>query len=273
MINFFHTFNPNPIFLSFGPLHIYWYGLFIVIGIMMALAIYLKIAPYYNLKKDTIIDLVFWAVIFGIIGARIYHVVLEWSYYYKYPLDIFKVWQGGLAIHGALIAGILVGWVFAKKNNLNFWLLAAVAAPGLALAQAIGRWGNYFNQELFGRPTDLAWGIPIDIMKRPLEYLSAEFFHPTFLYESTGNFLIFLVLIFFHIWIIKKKKFDNFIYFLIFGLYLFLYSVLRFSLEFVRIDATPVFGIFRFPQIASIIIVLLTFIILIYKIKKDKKIG
>jgi phosphatidylglycerol:prolipoprotein diacylglycerol transferase len=268
MINFLHTFNPNPIFLSFGQFHIYWYGLFIVVGILAALSICLKIGSYYSLKKEEVIDLTFWLVVFGIIGARIYHVVLEWSYYAQYPLDIFKVWQGGLAIHGALIAGVLVGWFFAKKNNLDFWLLAAITAPGLALAQAIGRWGNYFNGELFGKPTDLAWGIPIDIMKLPLEYISADFFHPTFLYESIGNFLIFLILISLHIWIIKKKKFNNFIYFLIFSFYLFSYSVLRFSLEFVRIDATPVVGIFRFPQIASIIIVLLTFALLVYKIRK-----
>lgn len=271
-MNFLHTFTPNPIFLSFGSLHIYWYGLFIVIGIMTALAISLKLGSYYNIKKETIIDLVFWVVIFGIIGARIYHVILEWPYYAEYPLDIFKVWQGGLAIHGALIAGVLVGWFFAKKNNLNFWLLAAITAPGLALAQAIGRWGNYFNGELFGKPTDLAWGIPIDIMKRPLEYISAEFFHPTFLYESIGSFLIFLILISLHIWIIKERQFNSFSYFLLFISYLIMYSILRFSLEFVRIDATPVVGIFRFPQIASIIIVLLTFILLVYKIKKDKKI-
>jgi len=246
----------------------------------MALVVCLKISAYYNLKKETIIDLAFWLVIFGIIGARVYHVILEWPYYSSYPWDIFKVWQGGLAIHGAIIAGVLTVWFFAKKNNLNFWLLSAIVAPGLALAQAIGRWGNYFNGELFGKPTDFPWGIPIDIMKRPLEYIPALFFLPTFLYESIGNFLIFLVLVSFHIWVIKKRQFRDIFsarggsatggYFLTFIFYLIMYSILRFSLEFIRIDATPVVGIFRFPQIASIIIVLLTFVLLIYKIRKDK---
>ncbi|MDD5291442.1 MAG: prolipoprotein diacylglyceryl transferase [Patescibacteria group bacterium] len=270
MVNFLHTFNPNPILVSFGPINIYWYGFFIVLGALAAIAVAFKISSYYSLKKEAIIDLAFWLVIGGIIGARLYHVFLEFPYYLKYPLNIFKVWQGGLAIHGAIIAGLLIIWFFAKKRNLDFWLLTAIIAPGLALAQAIGRWGNYFNGELFGKPTNLGWGIPIDIMRRPLEYISSEFFHPTFLYESIGNFLIFLILISLHIWIIGKKQFKNYSYFLIFSFYLIMYSILRFSLEFIRIDETPVIWSLRFPQIASLIIVLLTFALLIYKIRKDK---
>ncbi len=273
MINFFHTFNPNPVLISFGPIHVYWYGFFIVLGALAAIAVALKISSYYGVKKEAIIDLAFWLVLGGIIGARIYHVLLEFPFYLKYPLDIFKVWQGGLAIHGAIIAGLLIIWIFAKKRSLDFWLLAAIIAPGLALAQAIGRWGNYFNGELFGKPTGLSWGIPIDIMKRPLEYISSDFFHPTFLYESIGNFLIFLILISFHIWIIKKGKFKNSFYFLLFTFYLVMYSILRFCLEFIRIDETPVFLNLRFPQIASLIIVLLTFALLIYRIRKDKKLA
>ncbi|MDD5071170.1 MAG: prolipoprotein diacylglyceryl transferase [Patescibacteria group bacterium] len=272
-MNFFHTFNPDPILVSFGPIHIYWYGFFIVLGSLAAIATALKISSYYGLKKETIVDLAFWLILGGIIGARIYHIFLELPYYWQYPLDIFKVWQGGLAIHGAIIAGLFVIWFFARKRNLNFWLLAAVIAPGLALAQAIGRWGNYFNRELFGKPTNLDWGIPIDIMGRPLEYISSDFFHPTFLYESIGNFLIFLILISFHVWVIKKGQFKIFFYFLFFIFYLITYSVLRFSLEFIRIDETPVIWNLRFPQIASLIIILLTFVLLVYKIKKDKKIG
>jgi len=267
-MSFLHTFNPNPILVSFGPIHVYWYGFFIVFGALAAIAVALKISSYYSLKKEAIIDLAFWLVLGGIIGARVYHVLLELPYYLEYPLDIFKVWQGGLAIHGAIIAGVLVIWFFARKRGFDFWLLSTIIAPGLALAQAIGRWGNYFNGELFGKPTDFPLGIPIDIMKRPLEYISSEFFHPTFFYESIGNFLIFLILISFHIWIIKKHKFNSFSYFLLFSFYLITYSVLRFSLEFVRIDETPELWGLRWPQIASLIIVLLTFGLIIYKIKK-----
>lgn len=273
MIDFLHTFKPSPILFSFGPFSIYWYGFFIVIGASLAIVIALKISPYYNLKKETVIDLAFWLIVGGIIGARIYHVVLESSYYLKYPLDIFKIWQGGLAIHGAIIAGLIIIWLFTKKYNLNFWLTAAIIIPGLALAQAIGRWGNYFNQELFGWPTTLPWGIPIDILKRPAEYISSEFFHPTFLYESIGNFLIFLILIFFHLWIIKNRQFKNYIYCRLSTIYLILYSTLRFSLEFIRVDETLIFLSLRFPQITSLVIILLTFALLIYKMRKDNKLA
>jgi len=145
MINFLHTFTPNPILISLGPINIYWYGLFIVFGILVALALTLKLSEYYDLEKNKIIDIGFWVIIFGIAGARIYHVLLDLPYYLENPVNILKIWEGGLAIHGALILGGLTAWYLVRKYSLNFWKLAAVVAPGLALAQAIGRWGNYFN--------------------------------------------------------------------------------------------------------------------------------
>jgi phosphatidylglycerol:prolipoprotein diacylglycerol transferase len=316
MINFLHTFHPSPILISIGPVNIYWYGFFIVLGIFAAMAVIIKLSSYYpesRINKEIIIDLAFWLVLAGLVGARLYHVFLELSYYLDNPLDVFKIWQGGLAIHGGIIAGIIVIWFFAKKitpllakpacpvgregqgggltigainhetsPNLslvrrenNFWFLSALLAPGLALAQVIGRWGNYFNQELFGGPTNLPWGIPIDIFNRPLEYASYEFFHPTFLYESIGNFLIFLILIFIHIWIIKNKrqkiptsyKLQATSYRLCVMSYLILYSLLRFFLEFIRIDDTPTFLGLRWPQIMSILIIIASTVILL----KNKK--
>jgi phosphatidylglycerol:prolipoprotein diacylglycerol transferase len=241
----------------------------IVIGVILAIAIAIKLAGYYKIKKETIIDLSFYLIIFGIIGARIYHVGLEWQYYLKYPLDIFKIWNGGLAIHGAIIAGLIVVYVFSLKKKINFWLLTSLIVPGLSLALAIGRWGNYFNQEIFGYPTGLPWGIPIDFIKRPLEFISAEYFQPTFLYESLGSFVIFVALILFHYFTIKKKIFVNKNYQLMTVAYLVMYSILRFSLEFVRIDRTPVVSGLRWPQITSLIIVLLCIPLLaLPKIKK-----
>jgi phosphatidylglycerol:prolipoprotein diacylglycerol transferase len=309
MIHFLHTFNPEPILISLGPVNIYWYGFFVLLGALAAISVALKLASYYNIKKDTIIDLAFWLIIGGIIGARIYHVLLELPYYLSHPLNIFKIWQGGLAIHGGIIAGGIIIWIFAKKlsplltkegqggglaveasNNKtspnlsllrrgsNFWLLAAILAPGLALAQAIGRWGNYFNQELFGKPTNLPWGIPINIANRPAEYLSSKFFHPTFLYESLGNLLIFIILISIHIWIIKQKRITNYElritnFVLIVICYLMLYSALRFCLEFIRVDATPELLGLRFPQIISLLIIFLTpLILLLPKLKKNANI-
>ena len=310
-MNLLHSYHPSPILISLGPINIYWYGFFIILGIVAAFLVTLKLAGYYEIKKETIFDLVFYLIIFGIIGARAYEVLLELPYYLAHPLNIFKVWQGGLAIHGAIIAGIVVVWVFAKKlfsvvipaeagiqkspsplctkeaTKNSFWLLAAIIAPGLALAQAIGRWGNYFNQELFGRPTDLPWGIPIDILRRPAEYINVGYFHPTFLYESVGNLIIFIILICLHICLIKKNKFSAFPpkfvapakgwsasggQLLTFA-YLILYSLLRFFLEFIRVDQTPSFLGLRWPQVISLLIIAVSIVILLKNLKRRASIN
>lgn len=265
MINFLHNFHPQSILISIGLIDIYWYGFFILVGAILALLITIKLASYHKIDKEVVVDLAFWLILGGIIGARIYHVFLELPYYISNPIDIFKIWQGGLAIHGGIIAGLTIIWFFAKKNKINFWLITALITPGLALAQAIGRWGNYFNQELFGLPTSLPWGIPIDIINRPLEFLSSQYFHPTFLYESIGNLIIFTILISIHIWIIKKPSVNR--YSLCVISYAILYSILRFSTEFIRIDSTPVIYGWRWPQIASIIIILVSIVWLL----KNKK--
>ena len=275
-INFLHTFHPNPILISLGPINIYWYGFFIVLGTLTAIFITLKLADYYKIKKETIIDLAFWLIINGVIGARLYHILLELQYYLSNPLDVIKIWQGGLAIHGAILAGIIVIWRFSKKHQYNFWLLSSIIVPGLALAQAIGRWGNYFNQELFGKPTNLPWGIPIDLANRPIEYISNEFFHPAFLYESIGNLLIFFILISIHIWIIRKNKKKNYSYFLarqslgdgglLLTSYFLLYSILRFFIEFIRLDPTYVILGLRFPQIVSLLIIFASIIFLTHRL-------
>jgi len=267
MITFLHTFLPKAILISFGSVDVYWYGLLIVTGILTAIAVTLKLAKFYNIKKDTIMDLAFWLATSGIIGARIYHVLLEWKYYIVNPIDIFKIWQGGLAIHGGIIAGIIVIWLYCRKHKLNGWLIASLIAPGLALAQAIGRWGNYFNQEIIGRPTDLPWGIPIDFANRPIEYINNIYFHPAFLYESIGNLIIFLILIAIHIYIIKKSVTS---YALCVTSYAILYSLLRFATEFIRTDQTPIIIGLRFPQIISLMTILASAIFLAAKLKPIK---
>ncbi|MEA3450228.1 MAG: prolipoprotein diacylglyceryl transferase [Patescibacteria group bacterium] len=267
-----HTFIPNAILIQIGPLTIYYYGILIVSGILISTIIVLKLAQRYAVDKNKLIDLLFWLLIFGLAGGRFYHVMLEFPYYLAHPLDIFKVWQGGLAIHGGIIAGLSALYIFSKKNQINFWLLSALIVPGLALAQAIGRVGNYFNQELFGLPTFLPWGIPIEIQNRVAPYFNSEYYHPTFLYESIGNLLIFILLMFFHSYIIKhkiQKKTDNKIFIVLSLSYLILYSLLRFGLEFIRIDPTPEFLFFRFPQIVSLIIIFIS-VYYLYVIKKEK---
>jgi len=262
MFNFLHTFNPQPIFISFGPISIYWYGLFIVLGIIAALAVSFYLAKYYKISNNTIFDLSFWLIIGGIIGSRIYDIFLELPYYTSHPIQALKIWQGGLAIHGAIIAGLIIIYFFTRRNKLNFWQLVSLFAPGLALAQASGRWGNYFNQELFGLPTAKPWGIPIDLLNRPLEYLTNQYFQPTFLYESLGCLLIFIILFSLNIYFIRKGGLTNRIYIWLVALYMILYSILRFLLEFVRIDFTPYLFSLRWPQIISLIIIIFSILII-----------
>ncbi len=265
MFNFLHTFNPSPILAAIGPIHIYWYGFFIMLGALAALAIAIYLAKLHGIKSETIIDLAVWLIVGGLIGARLYDIFLEWPYFSTHLLDSLKVWQGGLAIHGAIVGGALTLWLFTKKYGQNFWQLAAIAVTALPLGQAIGRWGNYFNQELFGYPTNLPWGIPINLLNRPWQYLNYTFFHPVFLYESIGDFTIFILLIL----LFKLTRMETNSKFSIFPeamfgtsnfqfsiiTYLFLYSILRFFTEFIRLDTTPIVLGLRFPQLISLIII------------------
>lgn len=259
MIKFLHSFNPNPVFFSAGTIHIYWYGLIVVLSILAGLAVTVFLGKKYNIQQDTILDLAFWLIIGGIIGARLYDVLLELPYYIANPLNVVKIWRGGLAIHGAIFVGLIILWQYAKKLKINLWLLGSIIVPGLALGQAFGRWGNYFNQELFGQPTTLPWGIPINFINRPAGYLSSSFFQPTFLYESLGSLLIFILLFSLQLYFLKQptpthpsyRREKNIVL-----LYLALYSLLRFSLEFIRIDYAPTFYGLRTPQIVSLLIVL-----------------
>jgi phosphatidylglycerol:prolipoprotein diacylglycerol transferase len=259
MFSWLHNFTPEPILVHFGPTSIHWYGLFMALGILLALIVTLKISKYFKIEKEIIWDLSFYLILFGLIGARVYEIFLEFPFYLKHPEQIIKIWQGGLAIHGAIIAGIITIYFLAKKYKINFWKLSAVIIPGLAIGQAIGRFGNWFNQELFGLPTSLPWGIPINIENRPPEFISQTFFHPTFLYESLGSLIIFISLLL----IIKKHKenLNNNIAIKISIFYLISYSVLRLLLEFIKVDNTPNLLGLRWPQIISLLIIIISIII------------
>jgi phosphatidylglycerol:prolipoprotein diacylglycerol transferase len=265
MINWLHTFHPTAILVSLGPINIYWYGLCLVVGMLAALAVTYRLAKYYNISTDLIFDLAFWLIIGGLIGARIYDDLLQLPYYLQHPLQSLEIWKGGLAIHGAIIAGLLITWLFAKRKNLNFWQLAAILTPGLALGQAIGRWGNYFNQEIFGLPTNWPWGIPIDLINRPVLYITNTYFQPTFLYESLGCLAISLILIMININAIKHQRLNNKLYFNLIALYLILYSLLRFSLEFIRLDPAPLWWGWRWPQIISLLTIISAILLIFFR--------
>lgn len=271
MFNFLHTFRPQPLLFSWGPLHIYWYGFFIVLGIAAALLVSFQIARRYQISREAIFDLCFWLIIWGLIGARIYDVLLFWPFYQNNLGQILKIWEGGLAIHGAIIAGLITIYFFVKKRRLKFWLLTSLITPGLALAQAIGRWGNYFNQELFGLPTEKPWGIPIETWRRPLNYSRQEYFQPSFLYESLGCLFIFIILVAAHYYFSQKKQFQERFSIWISLIYVILYSILRFFIEFTRLDETPDFWGWRWPQIISLILIIISIIILINTLHAPKE--
>lgn len=293
MIDFLHSFTPHSILYQIGPVKIYWYGLFTVLGIFFGILVVMYLARRYGFSRDDVYDLAFFLVIFGLIGARVYAVLLFPQYYFvEHPIEILQVWRGGMAIHGAIFAGILTLLIWCRKRGFSFWQWADIIAPSLALGQAVGRWGNYFNQELFGKPTDLPWGIPIDLLHRPFGYEKFEFFHPTFLYESLLNVLIFLILFAFHLYRLKRKhqphasekqtsvaesKFSiarRCRLFLdkqgiIALLYLVLYSLVRISMEQFRIDETPEFFGIRLPIIVSVGIIVVAVLFSVLKTEKQ----
>jgi len=202
-----------------------------------------------DIRKQDLLDLFFYLLVFGVIGARMYEILfIDFDYYWQNPGQMIAVWNGGLAIHGGLIAGLFVLIIFTRKRKLNFWQFVDVLSPGLILGQAIGRWGNFFNQELFGKPTDFPWKIYISPTNRLPGYQGFDYFHPTFLYESILNLLLFFILYF----LFRSRRLGEGG---IFFLYLIGYSIIRFSLEFIRLDPTPVILGMRWPQIVSIIIV------------------
>ncbi|MFH0856786.1 MAG: prolipoprotein diacylglyceryl transferase, partial [bacterium] len=212
---FLHTFHPQPVLFQLGNIKVYWYGIFIAIGILAAFKIsewMLRKYKYKFSRDDSffenidILDLTIYLLAGGLIGARLFYVLSEWRYFILKPLDIFKVWNGGLWIYGAIFGGFSALFIWKKIKNKNFFLkfFLDLIAPGIIFAQAIGRWGNYFNQELYGLPTKLSWGIPVDIISRVSGFQTFEYFHPTFLYESLWCAVVGIFLIGLHFYRIKK---------------------------------------------------------------------
>jgi phosphatidylglycerol:prolipoprotein diacylglycerol transferase len=206
---------------------------------------------------EFIYDLFFYMLISAIVGARLYYVIFSWDQYRNNMAEIFAFWHGGLAIHGAIIGGIVSALIHTHLKGVSFWQVADICAPSLILGQAIGRWGNFFNQEAFGGPTNLPWGIFIDKAHRPLHYIQQTHFHPTFLYESLWNFCVFLFLL----WVRRKRSIISGDVFLA---YLMLYSTGRFWIEGLRTDSLMFAG-FRIAQIVSLSLILLASITLIQR--------
>ena len=246
--------SPGDTFLNLGFLTIRWYGLLISISVVIGLFISKKLAKSRNINPQYISDILPSLIISSIIGARAYYVIFEWRQYsgnnFFTSFELFNnviqipsflaIWQGGIAIHGGLIGGFLCILFFCKSKNIHLKTFIDILIPSIILGQSIGRWGNFFNNEAFGIPTDLPWKLFIPIQNRPIEFINYQFFHPTFIYESLWNFLIFILLItIFYQQNNKNSVRPGFIS----CLYLIGYSFGRFWIEGLRIDPLCIGGI------------------------------
>ncbi|UCC64775.1 MAG: prolipoprotein diacylglyceryl transferase [Anaerolineae bacterium] len=258
----------NPVAFTIGPIPVYWYGITIVSAAIAGAWVAATEAKRRGLDPEEVWNGLIVALIMGIIGARLYHVFsspvggsVGWSYYRQNPLAILKIWEGGLGIYGAIIGGVIgvLLYCWVRKFKPLEWL--DVGAPGLALAQVIGRWGNFVNQELYGPPTDLPWGIRIPLENRYLEHreLPPETrFHPVFLYESLWSLIGFALLM----WIGRRFK-DRLRKGDIFLLYLVWYPLGRFLIEFLRPDAWML-GPLAAAQVFALIAIALAILGIIY---------
>jgi phosphatidylglycerol---prolipoprotein diacylglyceryl transferase len=228
--------------------HIYFYGILIMLGVVAAAFLGQAEAKRRGINPDYIWDVLFWTVLAGIIGARLWHIFtpppsmveqgITTKWYLTHPLDMINIRNGGLGIPGAIIGGAFALWLYCRNKKISFLGLTDTVIPGVALAQAIGRWGNFFNQELYGQPTSLPWKIYIDPAHRVPGFQNNDYFHPLFLYESLWNLLNMAILLWmgrrFEKWL---KPGD------LFYVYMIMYSIGRFSLDFLRLDASQVGGI------------------------------
>ncbi len=187
--------SPGPLLVEFGPLVIRWYGLLIALAVLLGLWISTKLAKARGLDGGLIADLLPLLVLAAVLGARLYYVLFEWRQYQINWLEALEIWKGGIAIHGALIGGSLAMLLFCRWRRLSFWTLLDVLLPSVVLGQAIGRWGNFFNSEAFGLPTNLPWKLWIPAANRPAQFIDQSWFHPTFLYESLWDLGLFVLLI------------------------------------------------------------------------------
>ncbi|OQP07391.1 prolipoprotein diacylglyceryl transferase [Geobacillus sp. 47C-IIb] len=249
----------NPIALELGPLSIRWYGIVIGIGLLLGLYIATNEAVKRGLQKEVFTDLVLWAAPIALICARIYYVIFNWSYYSQHPDEIIAIWKGGIAIHGALIGAIVTTVVFAKKKNLSFWKLADIAAPSIILGQAIGRWGNFMNQEAHGGPVSREFleslQLPDFIINQM--YIEGSYYHPTFLYESLWNLIGFLILLTLQRLNLKRGE--------VFLTYVIWYSIGRFFIEGIRTDSLMLTNNLKMAQVLSVVLVITSTVLILYK--------
>jgi len=226
----------DPIAFHVGPIPVHWYGIILGSAAILGLLLALWESNRIGFDSDLLMDLLIYAVPAAIIGARAYYVLFQWGYYSQHPSEIIAIWNGGLAIHGALIGSILTAYIFTQKRNVSFWKIADLVAPSLLLGQTIGRWGNFMNQEAHGGPVSLEFlqnmHLPQFIINQM--HINGVYYHPTFLYESIWNLVGLLLLL----WLRRK----NLIQGMVFLSYFIWYSIGRFFIEGLRTDSLAFTG-------------------------------
>lgn len=251
----------DPVAISFGPIEIYWYGIIIALAMLLGISLATKEAQKMGLEEDTMTDMALWAIPIGFIGARLYYVLFKWEYYLQNPNEIIAIWNGGIAIYGGLIAGGLAVYWFARRKNISLALLLDLLAPSVLLAQSIGRWGNFINQEAHGGAVSRQFLEALYLPEVIIEQMNINgtYYHPTFLYESLWSLLGFILLI-----ILRNQK----------GLlrrgevalsYVIWYSFGRFFIEGMRTDSLWIGDIMRVSQMLSLVLFISAIILLVYR--------
>jgi len=243
--------NIDPVAFTLGPFTVYWYGILISFAIMLGAFFALKEAENKGLNPDHFLNTIIVSLPAAFIGARAYYVIFNWDYYSKFPAEIPATWHGGLAIHGGLIGAFFAGYLMLRKYRIDFWRGADIVAPSIVLGQAIGRWGNYFNEE--------AYGYAVDPQKVPWAmYIDGAYRHPAFLYESLWDFAVF----FFLLWFRRRDHIKSGDIFLSYAV---LYSAGRFVIEGLRTDSLMLAPGLRAAQVVSAVVIIAAVILFYYR--------
>lgn len=247
-----------------GPLTVYWYGIIIGTGLLLGWLLASRESKRLGLDKDIFSDLLLWAIPISILSARLYYVIFKWYYYVKNPGEIIAIWEGGIAIHGALIGGVITATLFARKRGVSFWKLADIAAPSIILGQAIGRWGNFMNQEAHGGEVTRSFleGLYLPDFIINQMYIDGTYYHPTFLYESLWNIAGFILLLIIRRFPVKRGE--------VFLSYVIWYSIGRFFVEGLRTDSLMLTETLRIAQVMSLSLILAAAVMIFLRRKSDK---
>ncbi|MFT8321119.1 MAG: prolipoprotein diacylglyceryl transferase [Bacillus sp. (in: firmicutes)] len=252
----------NRVAVELGPFTVYWYGIIIGIGILMGWLILRRESKKLGISQEIFADLLILAIPISIISARIYYVLFEWDYYSENPGDIIAIWNGGIAIHGAIIGGVITTIFFTRKRGVSFWKLTDILAPSIILGQAIGRWGNFFNQEAYGTEVTRLFlenfYLPDFIINQM--YINGSYYHPTFLYESLWDIVGFVLLVVLRKYPLNRGE--------IFLSYLVWYSIGRFFVEGLRTDSLMLTNSLRVAQVISLVLIGTAILLILFRRRK-----